>query len=51
MFNILITVISNNSQMTYLLSHFIIFLQTKLIISCEEIDIINSNSKGDLQIT
>ena len=51
MFNILITVISNNSQMTCLLSHFIISLQTKFIISCEETDIINSNSKGDLQIT
>ena len=47
MLNVLIT---NNSQMTLLRRHFIIILQTKWIISCEEINI-NSNSKGGLRIT
>ena len=47
MLNVLII---NNSQMTFLLRHFIIILQTKLIISCEETNI-NSNNKGSLRIT
>ena len=36
--------------MALLLRHFIIILQTKLIILCEETNI-NSNSKGGLRIT
>ena len=42
MLNVLVI---NNSQMNLLLGHFIIILQTKLIISCEETNI-NSNTKG-----
>ena len=45
MLNVLII----NSQMVVLLKYFIINLQTKLIISCEETNS-NSNSKGGLRI-
>ena len=46
MLNVLII---NNSQITLLLRYFIIILQTKLIVLCEEINI-KSNSKGGLLV-
>ena len=36
--------------MTLMSMHFVINLQTKLMISCEETNIINSNSTDDLRI-
>ena len=47
-FNVLI---ANNSQMTFILRHFIINPKTKLFIPCDQTNNINSDRRGSSHIT